>query len=193
MNFFHRLSFDLWYLRCPPWDSRIVPPEVETFIQDHSPGRALDLGCGTGTSSLALVRRGWTVTGVDFARRAILIAKQKARLENLNVDFHVADVTRLPASLFTIHYDLLLDIGCFHGLSPSGKAAYLNHLNRLLAPGGTWLLYGFFKPDENPGPGLIPADVESIPLKLTKRQDGVDKKARPSAWFWFKKWSSNGL
>jgi SAM-dependent methyltransferase len=187
MNLFRRLTFDLWYLRHPPWDSGIVPPEVEAFIRDAPPGLALDLGCGTGTSSLALVRAGWTVTGVDFARRAILIAKHKARLANLTVDFHVADVTRLPELLFTIPYDLVLDIGCFHSLSPSGKAAYLNQLDRLLAPGGTWLLYGFFKPGERPGPGLTPANLESIRLKLTKRQDGVDRNVRPSAWFWFQK------
>jgi cyclopropane fatty-acyl-phospholipid synthase-like methyltransferase len=187
MNFFRRLTFDIWYLRHPPWDSGIVPPEVEDFIQGNPPGRALDLGCGSGTSSLALVHAGWTVTGVDFARGAKCIAKYKARAANLTIDFDVADVTCLPDSLFTISYDLVLDIGCFHGLSPSGKVAYLNQLNRLLAPGATWLLYGFFKPDERPGPGFIRADLESIPLKLTKRQDGVDRKTRPSAWFWFQK------
>jgi len=187
MNVFRRLMFDLWYLRHPPWDSSIVPPEVEAFIRDTPPGHAIDLGCGTGTSSLALVRAGWTVTGVDFARRAILSARQKARLAKLSVDFHIGDVTRLPASLLITPYDLVLDIGCFHSLSPSAKAAYLNQLESLLAPGGTWLLYGFFKPGERPGPGLIPADLDSIRLKLSKRQDGMDRMTRPSAWFWFQK------
>jgi cyclopropane fatty-acyl-phospholipid synthase-like methyltransferase len=176
MNVFRRLLFDLCYLRHPPWDSGIVPPEVEDFIRDNPPGRALDLGCGSGTSSLALVHAGWTATGVDFARRAILIAKRKAHLANLSVNFHVADVTRLPDSLFTILYDLVLDIGCFHSLSSTDKAAYLNQLNHLLAPGGTWLLYGF-----------TPSDLESIQLKLSKRQGGLDRQARPSAWFWFQK------
>ena len=69
------MTFDLWYLRRPPWDSGIVPPEVEDFIRDNAPGHALDLGCGTGTSSLGLAQAGWTVTGVDFARRAISTAK----------------------------------------------------------------------------------------------------------------------
>jgi SAM-dependent methyltransferase len=187
VNVFRRLTFDLWYLRRPPWDSGIVPPELEDFFRDNPPGHALDLGCGTGTSSLALARAGWTVTSVDFARRAIRIAKHKARAANLNVDFHVVDVICLPDSLFTNPYDLILDIGCFHGLSPSDKAAYLNQLDRLLAPGGTWLLYGFFKPDGSTGPGLIPADLGKIQLKLTKRQNGMNRKVRPSAWFWFQK------
>lgn len=185
MTFFRRLTFNLWYLRRPPWDSGIVPPEVEEFIREHPPGKALDLGCGTGTSSLALAQAGWTVTGVDFVRRAIRIARHKARLAGLTIDFQIADVLHLH--LVPDSFGLILDIGCFHGLSPSGKAAYLQQLDRLLAPGGTWLLYGFFKIDESPGPGLTSADLERLPLKLTKRQDGVERKVRPSAWFWFQK------
>lgn len=187
MIFFRRLRFDLWYLRRPPWDSDIVPPEVEEYIRENPPGRLLDLGCGTGTSGLAFSKAGWTATGVDFARAAIRNAKKKARLAKLNIVFQVADVTRLPAALFSIPYDLALDIGCFHGLSPTGKAAYLNQLECMLVPGGTWLMYGFFKPKEISGPGLSPSDLENIHLRLTKRQDGFERKLRPSAWFWFQK------
>jgi len=189
MNIFHRLAFDLWYLRRPPWDSGIVPPEVQFFIRNNPPGRALDLGCGTGTSSLALAKAGWQVTGIDFAPRAIRLAKRKARLAGLTLDFLVGDVVRLHYSLFSVLYDLVLDIGCFHSLSSSGKSAYLTQLPSLLAPGGTWMLYGFFKPEGAPGPGLVAADIERSQkyLRLLKRQDGIDKKSRPSVWFWFGK------
>ena len=187
MNIFRRLMFDLWYLRHPPWESGIVPPEVEEFIRENPAGRALDLGCGSGTSSLRLAGAGWTVTGVDFARRAIHNAKEKAHRANLSIDFQIADVTHLPEVLFAIPYELILDIGCFHGLSPTGKTAYITQMGSLLTTGGTWLLYGFFKPSESPGPGLTGADVESIPLQLIKRQDGLERKTRPSAWLWFQK------
>jgi cyclopropane fatty-acyl-phospholipid synthase-like methyltransferase len=181
------MTFDMWYLRRPPWDSGIVPPEVEDFIQMNAPGRALDLGCGTGTSSLGLARAGWTVTGVDFAWRAISTAKTKARALDLNIDFLVAQVTRLPQQIFTFSFDLVLDIGCFHGLSPSGKACYLDQLEHLLTPEGTWLLYGFFKPEDSPIPEMIPDKLEGTRLKLKKRQNGMEKMKRPSAWFWFQK------
>jgi SAM-dependent methyltransferase len=210
-----RLSFNLWYLRRPPWDSGIVPPEVVDFIHTHPLSRALDLGCGTGTSSLALAKAGWQVTGVDFVPRAIRIARAKAKAAGVSVDFRVGDVTRLmrpstapstpalpaPAQVQVAGgaregqtaplgaYDLVLDIGCFHGLSSQQKRIYLAQLPDLLTPSGTWLMYGFFKLDETPGPGLFPGDLEIAALHLTlvRRQDGVDKKGRASAWFWFQK------
>jgi SAM-dependent methyltransferase len=193
MNFLRRVGFQLWYMRRPPWDSGIVPPEVEGLIRDTPPGRALDLGCGSGTSSLALAGAGWQVTGVDFVPRAIAIAKRKAKNKRLAVDFLVSDVTHLPYSLLSTLYDLVLDIGCFHGLSPSGKLAYLEQLPRLLAPRGRWMLYGFFKPEGTAGPGLVEADLEQAAhkLKLLKRQDGVDKQGRPSAWFWFRDYAQS--
>jgi SAM-dependent methyltransferase len=187
MNTLRRLIFSLWYYRRPPWDSGIVPPEVVDFIASHEPGRALDLGCGSGTSSLALAHAGWRVTGVDFAARAIRIAKQKAKIKRLAVEFRVGDVTRLPDSLFSAPCDLVLDIGCFHGLSTDGKSTYIGQLPRLLAPNGTWMLYGFFKSGGAPGPGLQEIDLEHIKggLDLIKRQDGTDKIGRSSAWLWF--------
>jgi cyclopropane fatty-acyl-phospholipid synthase-like methyltransferase len=187
MNLFRRLSFGFWYVGRPPWDSGIVPPEVEEFIRTHAPARALDLGCGTGTSSLALARAGWTVTGVDFVPRAIKIAKQKAKKSSVEIDFRVGDVSRLHGVRGP--FELALDIGCFHGLADPQKARYLDGLEALLAPGGIWLLYGFFKPDESPGPGFVPADLvrASRLLNLLKRHDGTDKRDRPSAWFWFQK------
>lgn len=187
MSLFRRLLFNLWYFHHPPWDGGIVPPEVEEFIRENPPGCALDLGCGTGTSSLALARAGWQVTGVDFSCVAIRIATQKAVNANIEVNFRTLDVLHIPSSLFSPPCNLVLDVGCFHSLGSSEKTVYLDQLSRLLATGGTWLLYGFFKQKGEAGPGLIPEDLLYTRLTLIKHQDGMDRMTRPSAWFWFQK------
>jgi len=181
----HRLRFLWMYLRRPPWDSGITPPELIDYIATHPAGRAIDLGCGTGTNVLALAQKGWQVTGVDFIPKAIRTAKRKT--QNVQVELRVGDVTNLRG--ITGPFDLALDIGCFHGIE--NKSKYLDELDRLLAPGGHWLLYGFFKPNSQPsGPGLDEATLSLIHtrgISLLTRTDGFDRRDRPSAWFLFQK------
>ena len=190
-----RLTFNYWYLlRKPPWDSGISPPELLEFIQTHPSGKAIDLGCGTGTNVITLAQAGWQVTGVDFASRAIKIAKRKLKKENIHANLHVGDVTKLDK--ISGQFDLTLDIGCFHGLTQSGMQDYLTQLDRILAPNGFWLMYGFFKPNSpQTGPGLVEADIDILSSRFTliSRQDGFDKRERPSAWFLFQKGKSSNV
>jgi tellurite methyltransferase len=70
-----------------------------------SPGRALDLACGTGRNALWLAEHGWDVTAVDGSPTAIELLRQRAG--NLPIATQVAD---LEASNFTIepaHYNLI--------------------------------------------------------------------------------------
>lgn len=187
MSFFRRLFFNLWYLRKPPWDTGVSPPELLDFIAQHPPGRALDLGCGTGTNVLTLAQHGWQVTGVDFAARAIKKAKKRLRKADVQAELIVDDVTELQG--LSGPFDLILDIGCFHGLSEEGVAKYIRNLDRLLAPGGYLLLYGFFKGPEESGTGLLESDLEAIAtlLEPIDRKDSTERKLRPSVWMTYRR------
>ncbi len=187
MNFLRRLKFNLAYFGKAPWDSGISPPELYDFIASHPPGRAVDIGCGTGTNVITLANAGWQVTGFDFAALAIQIAERKLKHANIQADIFIDDAAQMKK----VHgqFDLALDLGCFHGIE--NKSDYLTQLNRVLVPGGFWLMYGFFKPDPLlSGPGLAHSDIDMIPTRgLTQlsRVDGFDKRERPSAWFLYQK------
>ena len=78
MSVFFRAAYLLGF---KPWDSGVPPPELIAVVEGKdrlTPGKALDLGCGTGTNSVYLAEHGWDVTGVDFVPRAIRAARQKA-------------------------------------------------------------------------------------------------------------------
>ncbi len=184
MGWVQRLFFNFMYYRRPPWDTGISPPELLAAIQANPPGKALDLGCGTGTNVITLAKHGWQVTGVDFVPRAIALARRKTRQAGVRADLRVGDVTRLEA--LDGPFDLILDMGCFHSLDKIGRKSYLHNIQRWLAPSGIYLLYAFFAPAINAYPGIDQADVQALTsqLKLESRQDGSDRGwGRPSAWF----------
>lgn len=184
MNFLRRLKFHAWYRRGqpPPWDTGITPPELVDFVTHHTPGRAIDLGCGTGTNVIYLAQHGWQVTGVDFAWGAIHDARKKVRQAGVKADLRVDDVT----SLRKIHgpFDLILDIGCYHNVPAASRPAYRANLDRLLAPNGSYLAYVHIKQDPTSnGHGVVEADLEALTnlLNLVQRLDSSEHD-RPSAW-----------
>lgn len=198
-NFLRRLTFNIWYYFNPPWDSGISPPELLDYIKNYPAGRAIDIGCGTGTNVITLALAGWQVTGVDFVPRAIQTAKRKTSAAVVEAEFLVRDATDLKG--IRGPFDLALDIGCFHSLGEQ-KRDYLSELERILSPGGHWLMYGFFHPaqslrapervseggDPQSTPGLGDADLELIAtsMSLVWRQDGFDRGERASAWFLYR-------
>ena len=185
VNFLRRINFNFWYFGRPPWDTGISPPELFDFISKHPTGRAIDLGCGTGTNVITLAQHGWQVTGIDFAPRAIQIAKYKIKKANIQADLRVSDVTKLNG--IDGPFDLALDLGCFHGIEK--RSDYLTQLKRVLASNGYWLMYGIFKTPQF-GNGLVESDIKLIQAQgfhVVSQQDGLDRRERKSAWFLFQR------
>jgi len=184
-NIVKRLFFYYWYLKKPPWDTGVSPPELMEFIASNPPGRALDLGCGTGTNAITLAQNHWRVTGVDFVSNAIKKAHHRAQQAGIQVEFILEDVTKL--SSIKSDFDLILDIGCFHNLTEDRKLKYIQNLRRLLAPKGTFLLYAFICSTDSDKTGLSEHDLATLAGQLTliSRQDGKDHGKRSSSWLSF--------
>ncbi|MEP0763259.1 MAG: methyltransferase domain-containing protein [Chloroflexota bacterium] len=192
-----RLRFIWRYLRGDtPWDSGIVPPEIIAWIaameRDGRPaGRALDLGCGTGTTSLYLAGRGWHVVGVDFAPNAIWRARREARRAGLadRAAFFSADVSRPDFLGDAGPFDLLIDVGCMHGLTPEQRPQYAANLIRLARPGAAYLLYAFLPRLGRGGRpmGVDRADLEALLGGAFALLDYVPGQEAtqpvPSAWY----------
>jgi SAM-dependent methyltransferase len=129
------------------WDRGVPTADLVELIEGASaPGRALDLGCGTGTDCIYLAQQGWDATGVDMVPRALAIARRKAAAAGVSPHFVEGDVTRLRDFGVGDGYTLLLDFGCFHTLPQDRRDAYVQNVSEVAAPGATFLLYGFKRP-----------------------------------------------
>jgi SAM-dependent methyltransferase len=181
-----RLMFNVMYRAgTPRWDTNVTPPELVALVERLPAGRALDLGCGTGTNAIYLAERGWDVVGVDFVGKAIAAARRKAEAAGAKIEFRQGDVTRLES--IEGPFDLAVDIGCFHGVPEDRRPAYADGLRRLLRPGGTYLLYAFKPVRVFAGmtAGLTEEDVLATfadGFESVKIEQGTSP---PSAWYTF--------
>ena len=130
-----------------PWDSGIPPPELKELIEGpkaRTPGRALDLGCGTGTNVLYMAQHGWDVTGIDFVPSAIEAARQKVRAANVAPRLVQGDVTRLDELSVGAGFAMVFDLGCLHSIPDGRRDAYAHGVTAAAARGADFLVWGFY-------------------------------------------------
>jgi cyclopropane fatty-acyl-phospholipid synthase-like methyltransferase len=174
------------YFRQPRWDTHITPPEVYEFLDTHAPGKALDLGCGTGTNLLTLASHGWQVTGIDYAWRAVRIARKRLKVAGVDGSVFAGDL--ITVNQVNDQFDLILDIGCYHCIPPKRRAAYHANILRWLAPQGTFLLYAHLMTgDEKVGMREAEIEVLAKDLHLRDRQDSLDNRQRLAVWLTFER------
>jgi SAM-dependent methyltransferase len=104
--------------------------------------KALDLCCGQGNASEALLNRGCHVVGVDFSPTMLAFARQKAR----TATFIEADAQDLPFS--DGEFDLVIsNLGVCH--VPDQPRA-LAEARRVLRPGGRFAMTVWCGPETSP-------------------------------------------
>jgi SAM-dependent methyltransferase len=130
----------------PRWDTGLPRPELADLVDGRAPGRALDIGCGTGTDALYLAGRGWDTTGIDFAPKAITAARKKADDAGVRAEFVVGDASRLADAGVRGPFDLLLDIGCYHTIPAGRRDAYVAGAVQAARPGADLYLAGIADP-----------------------------------------------
>jgi cyclopropane fatty-acyl-phospholipid synthase-like methyltransferase len=152
----------MYLLGFTPWDRESANPRLAKAVTGDSalhPGRALELGCGTGTNSIYLAGLGWDVTAVDLVPEAIAKARAKAAAAGRSPRFVRTDVTCLPGAGLDGPYDLLLDVGCFHAVPIARREAYVRSVSQVAAPGATMLLIGqFARTATQPGKAGVTVD-----------------------------------
>lgn len=129
-----------------PITQYVLPPS-ETWIRqelitavDGQPRNILDLGCGTGSTTIMLQQAfpQAKVTGLDLSPYMLVIAELKARQAGLNIQWlhSQAEATQLD----NCQFDLITASLLFHETPPSIAQAILQESFHLLIPGGQILI-----------------------------------------------------
>ena len=123
-------AYRWWHLSAP--SPELVGADADGWL--GTPGTVVDIGCGLGTEVAYLAANGWHAVGVDLSDVAVARAKSMHGAAS----FVQADAMALPFPGGV--FNLALDRGCFHYLSPSQWAGYAAQAWRVLVPGGRLLL-----------------------------------------------------
>ncbi len=131
------MNRDFWNdcFREDPEGVHILDFVIKEEIMDMKPGRALDLGCGSGSNSLMLAEQGWSVMGIDWSEEAVRLANEAAAMSKLDARFVMDDVTSWKP---TETFDLVISTYAL----PTGEDAVsaLRTAKSAMAEGGTLLV-----------------------------------------------------
>jgi SAM-dependent methyltransferase len=161
-----RLFKLLYRLGFTPWDGHPIAKSLQTLVEGTdgwpplSPGKALDVGCGTGDNAIYLAQHGWQVTGVDFVPKAVEKARAKADAANVSVDLRHGDATRLTDEGVGTGFGLIVDNGCLHGMSDEDRTRYVREVTSVAAPDTRLLLVEFTPGATFAVPGISQEEIE---------------------------------
>ena len=157
-----RLFRVLYRLGFTPWDGHPLSPTLRGLVEGEdalSPGTALDIGCGTGDNAIYLAKHGWQVTGVDYVDKPLAVARKKAAIADVSVDFVKADATQLSSAGVGSEFGLIVDNGCLHGMNDDDRDAYAREVTALAAPNSRLVIIAFVPGTSFGVPGISPEDV----------------------------------
>jgi ubiquinone/menaquinone biosynthesis C-methylase UbiE len=183
----------MYRLGFKPWDSGVSPPELKELVEgpgSRKPGKALDLGCGTGTNVIYMAQHGWDVIGIDFTPRAITMAKEKAATAHVSPRFIVGDVTRLQTLGIGDGFEFVLDLGCLHSIPDDRRDAYVAGVTAVTVPGADLLIWAFYeKPSFFINAVLTREDVERrfAGWEIARVWGGEQPNRFPGRWYHLKR------
>jgi ubiquinone/menaquinone biosynthesis C-methylase UbiE len=188
---FYRVGFT-------PWDGHPIAENLQNMVEgtsDEPPlpaGSALDLGCGTGDSSIYLAQHGWKVTGVDFVPKALDKARAKAGAAGLSINFVNADVTHLSQAGIGADFPLIVDNGCLHNMSDNDRDAYVREVSAVAAPDARLLIVAFLPGGRFGVRGVDPAEMErrfasTWTLLSAGEEQELDEEKTPTRYYLFQR------
>jgi SAM-dependent methyltransferase len=184
-----KLSYRLGFT---PWDGHPIAQNLQDLVEALPAGRALDLGCGTGDSSIYLAQHGWKVTGVDYVPTALEKARAKAAATTTSVAFVRADVTRLSHEGIGSDFQVIVDNGCLHNMSDGDRDAYVREVSAVAAPDARLLIVAFLPGGRFGVRGVRPDEMErrfaaGWTLVSTGAERQLDEAQTPTRYYLYRR------
>ena len=93
-----------------------VEPHIPRFTQFEcwKGKRVLEIGCGIGTDTINFARAGALVTAVDLSEESLTLARRRAEVYDLDIQFYQTNAEELTSVVPIERYDLVYSFGVIH-------------------------------------------------------------------------------
>jgi 2-polyprenyl-3-methyl-5-hydroxy-6-metoxy-1,4-benzoquinol methylase len=96
----------------------------------------LEIGCGTGSSTVALAEQGARVVGIDVDKDSLTVAEERCKLYGLEVEFKNLNATDLPDAFQGTRFDFIIYFACLEHMTIAERITSLKSAWEMLPAGG---------------------------------------------------------
>lgn len=145
-NFTDGVKWDEFYQerkKTPPFilNNKLPDKVIVDFLNNKNVNNVIEFGCGEGRNAIYIAKNNIKVKAIDLSETAINNAKVIAKEQNASVDFECVDI--FEKTYQENEYDLAIDSGVFHHLSPHRRLQYREILKKVIKKDGYFLLSCF--------------------------------------------------
>ena len=112
-----------------PWLDAAMPLEG---------ARVLEIGAGTGESTLALAEQGAKVTALDVDEHALTVGSERCRLYDLEAEFIVGNAANVETLLPGRTFDIVIFFASLEHMTLEERLTAISTTWNMLRPGGLW-------------------------------------------------------
>ena len=98
----------------------------------------LEIGCGTGCSTVALAEQGAEVTAIDVDESSLVIATERCRAFGLEVTFAHANATQVHQLFAGRHFDYIIFYAALEHMTMDERMSAMRETWQMLSPGDLW-------------------------------------------------------
>jgi S-adenosylmethionine-dependent methyltransferase len=127
----------------------------------------LEIGCGTGSSTVALAEQGAKVVGIDVDEKGLADARERCRLYGLDVSLHNLNATEVKDAFSDRRFDIIIFIASLEHMTHDERMVAMRDTWDMLSSGDLWcvtqtpnrLWYSDFHTSQLPFFNWLPDDL----------------------------------
>jgi 2-polyprenyl-3-methyl-5-hydroxy-6-metoxy-1,4-benzoquinol methylase len=119
------------------FNRRLVIPWLDA-VRPLARSRVLEIGCGSGDSTVALAEQGCDLVAVDVNQNDLLTCQERFRILSLNVKLLCANAIDLQRHFKTGAFDLIIFSATLEHLTYAERISAMKSTWAMLQPGGLW-------------------------------------------------------